>query len=156
MIKFNKWFFLLFFTFYFLPFTFAEECSPYFNPNKFYDAPEYLQKLLADINFNKQKDKFNIEQKELYRFKDIDIANDINENFGGFWSDWIEDGYEMQLTPEHTLFKYNNFYFSLSVFIYGVVGDATKLKATTVKYYFYNYTTEVNKYMKCKKDTIQI
>ena len=61
----------------------------------------------------------------------------------------------MQLTPEQTLFKYNNFYLSLSVFIYGVIGDATKLKTTTVKYHFYNYTKEVNKHIICKRSQKQ-
>ena len=130
---------------------YASQCSPYFNPERFYDAPEYLQEILKNIKINKKTDEFDIKKAELYKFSEFEIAQEINENFGGFWSDWIEDGYEMQLTPEHTLFKYNNFYFSLSVFIYGVTGDATKLNATTVKYHFYNYTKEVNKHIICEK-----
>ena len=131
---------------------YATQCSPYFNPERFYDAPEYLEKLLKNIIIDKQKIKFIIKKDELYQYDQMEIAQEINENFGGFWNDWIEDGYEMQLTPEDTLFKYNNNYFSLNIFIYGVSGDATKLKATTIKYQFYNYTKEVNKYITCKSN----
>ena len=132
-------------------FLFASDCSPYFNPNKFYEAPQYLQELLENTNINKEKIEFIIQKPELYQFRDSEIAQEINENFGGFWADWIEDGYEMQLVPEQTLFHYKDNYFSLEVFVYGVKGDATKLKATTVKYRFYKYTNEVNTYIKCNK-----
>ena len=132
-------------------FAYADGCSPYFNPNRFYDAPEYLEELLKDTKIDDKKIKFTIQKNELYKFSDLEIANEINGNFKGFWSDWIEDGYEMQLVPEDTLFKYQNNYLSLSVYIYGVKGDATKLKTTTVKYEFYNYTKHVNEYIKCQR-----
>ncbi len=131
---------------------FASNCAPYFNPERFYNAPEFLEILIENKKIDFKNIEFNIEQKELYRFKESDIASEINDNFGGFWNDWIEDGYEMQLVPETTLFRYKDNYFSLQVFIYGVVGDATKLNNTIVKYHFYNYTEEVNKHILCKKD----
>jgi len=99
----------------------------------------------------KKVDEVNIAQVELYRFSDLEIATDINDEFGEFWGNWIEDAYEMQLTPEQTLFRYNNKYFSFSVFIYGVKGDATELKGTVVNYWFKDYTKQVNEYIKCKK-----
>jgi hypothetical protein len=133
---------------------YSKECSPYFNPQKFYDSPDYLNKILSKTDINKQKIIFTIIQKELYKFTQNDIANEINNNFGGFWNDWIEDGYEMQLTPEDTQFRYKNHYLSMEVLIYGVVDDATKLKGTVVKYKFYNYTKEVNKYIACKKGSL--
>lgn len=132
-------------------FLFASDCSPYFNPDRFYESPEYLQELLKDIDIDDKKIKFTIEKKELYRFNESDIANEINENFGGFWNDWLEDGYEMQLTPEDTVFKYKDNYLSLQVFIYGVKGDATEYKGTIIKYKFYNYTKDVSQYIICKK-----
>lgn len=145
----------IFLTFvFFFSLTFAEECSPYFKPERFYDSPEYLGEMLEKYKkenklFPKEQ-TFDIDIDELYRFNPIDIATEVNGNFGGFWNDWIEDGYEMQLTPESTLFRYNEHYFSLEVFIYGVKGDATKLKGTKVRYRFYNYTPQVMKHIKCK------
>ena len=135
----------------FYSYIYSNDCSPYFNPERFYDAPEYLEVILMQNNKKKDLRKFTIEKKELYKFTADDIANDVNNNFGGFWKDWIEDGYEMQLVPEQTLFRYKKNYFSLEVLIYGVVGDATKLNGTEVIYKFFNYTDEVNKHIKCKK-----
>ncbi len=135
-------------------YTLASNCSPYFNPNKFFDAPEYLIELLENKKTDNNIKEFDIIKNELYKYKDESIASEINDNFGYWWNDWNEDGYEMQLTPEQTLVKYENYYFSLSVFIYGVLGDATKLKTTQVKYSFYNYTNQVNQYIKCKKSTL--
>lgn len=136
--------------------SFASGCSPYFNPERFYDAPEYLQDIIKEyIQENKklpQNKNFYINKRELYRYTSEDIATQVNELFGGFWQDWIEDGYEMQLIPEQTLFKYNKYYLSLEVIIEGVEGDATKLKGTSVKYKLYNYTPQVTKYIKCKGD----
>jgi len=134
----------------------ATECSPYFNPDRFYKAPEYLTTLLKNKVINNGQE-FTIEKKELYRYSPIDIATEINENFqdsygvGGYWRDWNEDAYEMVLIPEQTLFKYNKSYFSLQIVIEGVVGDATTLKGTIVKYNFYNYTKQVNEHIQCKK-----
>jgi hypothetical protein len=127
----------------------AKECSPYFNPNRFYDAPEFGN-LFKNIDLSKQPIEFDIEQKELYRFEADAIASDINDMYGGFWINWISDAYEMQLVPEQALIHYKDYYFSLQVFIYGVVGDATKLKGTIVKYHFYNYTSQVEKFIKCQ------
>jgi len=134
----------------------ANNCSPYFNPDKFFKGPEYLDNLLKDIDIEK-KLHFTIEEKELYRYTSIDIAMQINENFqdhyedDGYWRDWKEDAYEMRLVPEQILFQYKKFYLSLHVIIEGVIGDATKLKGTVVKYNFYNYTKQVNKHIECKK-----
>jgi hypothetical protein len=130
---------------------FASSCSPYYNPKKFIKAPEYLKELLVSNSIDFKKRNFSIKQKELYRFTDIDITTDINERFGGFWNDWIGDAYELQLIPEQTLIYYKNYYLSLEVFIKGVVGDGTKLKGTHIKYSFFNYTNEVNKYIKCQE-----
>ena len=181
---------------------FANNCSPYFNPEKFYDAPPYLEELIeekllaneiplfgeqkayeklqfkkSDDSFidesrviqynqliyphqtglwkysvnNKKVDELNLSVAEFYQFSDIDIANEINYNFEEFWSDWIEDGYEMQLVPEQTLFRYKKTYFSFSVFIYGVKKDATPLKKTVVNYWFKNYTPQVKEYIQCAK-----
>lgn len=58
----------------------------------------------------------------------------------------------MQLTPEQTLFRYNNDYFSMSVFIYGVDVDTTPLKGTIINFWFKNFTKEVETYKKCMKD----
>ncbi len=135
----------------FISFINAQECSPYFNPDRFYDAPEF-ETLFENIDLKNQPTEFDIEKKELYRFTADAIAGDINDSYGGFWQNWIEDAYEMQLYPEQTLIYYNNYYLSLQVYIYGVVGDATKLKGTVVKYHFYNYTPQVNEYIKCQKE----
>jgi len=176
---------------------FANECSPYFNPEKFYETSESLTELLDEnfpngifskIKFNNQirkdkeilkKDSFievgefiyptisglwkykelngkvdevSLARVEIYRFADIDIANTINDDFDNFWNDYIEDAYEMQLTPEQTLFRYNNAYFTMSVFIYGVKGDSTPLKGTVVNLWLKDYTKEVNIYIKCMKE----
>jgi len=136
---------------------FSKQCSPYFNPERFYEAPDYLKELLIQNNDKVNLRKFVIEKQELYKFTQEDIATEINENFeisegsGGFWNDWIEDAYEMKMTPEQVLFEFKNSYFSLEVYIYGVIGDATKLQATKVIYKFFNYTHEVKKYINCKK-----
>ncbi len=181
-----------------LQIVYAQECSPYFKPDRFYKAPEYLIEFLkehlpTEIIFsnksifdkrefikkkniyikkesfvqqgdylyplktgvwkyttkNKVIDELNISRAEIYRFKDEDIANSINDDFENFWLDFIEDGYSMQLTPEQTLFRYNGEYFTFSVFIYGVQGDATPLKGTVVNFWLKNYTKEVNEYIKC-------
>lgn len=131
---------------------YSSDCSPYFAPKKFNDSPEYLQEMLDKIDIRKQKVEFAIEVKELYRFTPDAIAGDVNEYFEGFWREWIEDAYEMQLIPAQTLVRYKNNYFSLQVFIYGVEGDATKLKGTVVKYLFYNYTAQVNKHIQCQEN----
>jgi len=130
---------------------FAKECSPYFNPNRFIQAPEYVDTLFQNKDISNNSTSFSIERKELYRYTYNDIATEINENFSGLWRDWIEDAYTMTLVPEQVLLKYKNFYLSLNVTISGVQGDATKLKRTTVKYNFYNYTKQVKKHIACKK-----
>jgi len=181
---------------------FANDCSPYYNPNKFYEAPEYLATLIEEnienlgltlfdktaayekLSFKKEKntytkkesyiqlkeyqypnktqfwkyksnnnvvDEINISHTEYYRFADLEIANEINENFEQFWSDWIEDGYSMQLVPEQVLFQYKDYYFSFSVFIYGIKNDATQLEKTVVNYWFKNFTPQVNEHIECMK-----
>lgn len=175
---------------------FANNCSPYYNPEKFYDAPQYLVDLIDEslndlklfgkeenyktLSFKKQNsyftndyiklneyyfpkksglftyklkdsmvDEFTIATVNLYKYSDEEIANEINNDFEGFWLDWIEDGYEMQLEPQQVLFNYNGKYFSFSVYIYGVKGDTTRLEGTTIKYWFKDYTKEVNEYIVC-------
>lgn len=175
----------------------SNDCSPYFNPERFYETPEMLKELLDEkfqngvfykqdfkekiVSKNEilKKDSFvkfrdfiypvknglwkykivknrineiNIAIVEIYRFADIDIANTINDDYGNFWEDYIENAYEMQLTPEQTLFRYNNTYFTMAVFIYGVKGDGTPLKGTVVNLWLKDYTKEVNTYIKCMKE----
>lgn len=193
-----KIFILLFFT---VIVSYAKECSPYYNPNKFYETPELLAEFIQEHSADdklfpgtkqleklkfKQKnnsfvrknsfiqqgdyiypikttlwkytiksnsaDEINISRSELYRFQDEEIANSINDDFDNYWSDFIENGYSMQLTPEQTLFRYNQQYFTFSVYIYGVIGDATPLKGTVVNFWFKNYTNEVNEFIQCEKD----
>lgn len=132
-------------------FLFASQCSPYYNPMRFLDAPDGLDEILKDYEIKKDIKIFKIVKTELYQYADGEIAEEINDNFGGLWYDWIEDGYEMKLTPEQTLFHYKDSYLSMEVFIYGVKGDATKRTTTQVKYIFYNYTNEVEEHIKCKK-----
>jgi hypothetical protein len=178
----------------------ANDCSTYYNPNRFYEAPWYLNEIIIeniekknlslfgskseyeklyfkqkkDIFISKYKklneyfypienglfeykiknekvDEFSISKIELYKYATSAIAEEINDNFEEFWSDWIEDNYEMQLYPEQTLFKYKNTYFSFAVYIYGVKGDGTTLESTRVKYYFKNYTKEVEVNIQCNK-----
>jgi len=132
--------------------SFANNCSDYFDPKKFYKAPEYLEEMLINMDQNiLYKRSFVIEKKEIYRYTPIDIANEINDNFDNFWYDWGGDAYEMILLPEQVLFNYKDYYFSLKIIIQGVKGDATKYKGTIVKYSFYNYTKEVMKHINCKK-----
>ncbi|RLA77742.1 MAG: hypothetical protein DRG78_16695 [Epsilonproteobacteria bacterium] len=135
----------------FISFIWASNCSPYYNPNRFIEASDALDELFIKYKVNNNIKKFNIVKKELYQYIDEEIAGEINDSFGYLWNDWIEDGYEMQLSPEQTLIHYNGHYLSLEVFIYGIKGDATKLNKTEVKYSFYNYTNEVHKYIKCKE-----
>jgi len=175
----------------------ANECSPYFNPEKFYETSESLTELLDEsfpkgifynTKFNNEikkdkeilkKDSFvqigdfvypiksgfwkykksdgkidevNLARAEIYRFSDIDIANTINDDFDNYWNEYIEDAYEMQLTPEQTLFRYNNTYFTMAVFIYGVKGDSTPLKGTVVNLWIKDYTKQVNTYIECMKE----
>lgn len=184
-------------TFILFPFILlANECSPYYDPNKFYEAPEMLVELLNETfqdkifsnkkfkneitikKENLKKDSFikhgefiypiksgywkykkenervnevNIARAEIYKFSDIDIANTVNDDFENYWNDYIEDAYEMQLTPEQTLFRYNNTYFTMSVFIYGIKGDSTPLNGTVVNFWLKDYTKEVNTYIQCMK-----
>ena len=56
---------------------YATQCSPYFNPEKFYDAPEYLQEILKNTNIAKEKIEFYIEKSELYKFNEYEIAQEI-------------------------------------------------------------------------------
>jgi hypothetical protein len=177
---------------------YSNECSPYFNPDKFYEVPEYLEELIVEniedknlvlfgdfkfyekLKFEKNKDLFinkyislneykypvnsglfeyslkenkvdemSIAKVEIYKYGDLEIADEINDNLEEFWSDWIEDAYEMKLLPEQVLFNYQDIYFTFSVFIYGVKNDGTNLKGTSVKYWFKNYTKEVNEYKEC-------
>jgi len=177
----------------------ANQCSPYFNPEKFNYPPEYLSNLIDDnlnglelfgkedsyrkLNFkklsnnfftgetitynqlsfpkksglftyktiNKKVDEFTIANVNLYKYSDNEIAEEINNDFEGFWNDWVEDGYEMQLVPEQVLFSYNDKYFSFSVYIYGIKKDATRLTGTTVKYWFKDYTKQVNEFIACSQ-----
>jgi len=180
----------------FTSFMSANECSPYFDPKRFYDAPNLLVEtldenfpngLFSNMNFTEQImqngeiikhnsfiskadfiypiksgfwkykkkdgviDEVNIARSEIYRFLDTDIANSVNDDFENFWDDYIENAYEMQLTPEQTLFRYNDTYFTMSVFIYGVKGDSTPLKGTVVNLWLKDYTKEVNIYITCMK-----
>lgn len=177
---------------------YASECSPYFDPDKFYEAPEYLGEVI-DSSLNNLKlfsnkesyeklnyklhdgkyinesiklkeylypkksglysfklkgnkvDEIEIATVNLYKSGDMEIAEEINNDFEGFWSDWIEDGYEMQLVPEQVLLQYDDKYFSFSVFIYGVKGDTTRLKGTTIKYWLKDYSSQVNEFIQCSK-----
>lgn len=179
---------------------YAKPCASYFNPNKFYEAPLYLQELIDEnlkdnsffgdkkdyksLNFkniednlyinefikqgeykypkksglfsykikDKKIDEFEIAIVNLYKYSDIEIAEEINNDFEGFWNDWNEDAYEMSLIPQEVLFKYKDKYFTLSVFIYGVKKDATKLKGTSIKFWFKDYTKQVNKHIQCLKN----
>ena len=176
---------------------FGSQCSPYYNPNKFYEAPEMLIEILDEYlpqgvfpkngfqkelikneeiikrdsfikqgdyiypikngfwkykKKNEKIDEVNIARVEIYRFSDFDIANTINEEFENYWNDYLENAYEMQLTPEQTLFRYNNTYFTMSVFIYGVKGDTTPLKGTVVNLWLKDYTKEVNAHIQCMKE----
>ena len=176
--------------------SFARDCSPYFNPDKFYESPEMLSEILDEtfpngifsnnsfeeeikINdeilkkdsfiksvefsyptksgfwkykrLNNNIDEINIARAEIYRFSDLDIANTINDDFENFWNDYLENAYEMQLIPEQTLFRYNHTYFTMSVFIYGVLGDSTPLKGTVVNLWLKDYTKQVNTYIQCMK-----
>ncbi|MEA2018041.1 MAG: hypothetical protein U9N59_06300 [Campylobacterota bacterium] len=130
----------------------ASNCSPYYNPQRFIESNDALNDIFINYKIDNKIKEFHIIKKELYQYRDEEIASEINENFGYLWADWIEDGYEMQLTPEQILLHYNGHYLSLQVFIYGISGDATKLNKTEAKYLFYNYTDEVNKHIKCKKE----
>ncbi len=49
----------------------------------------------------------------------------------------------------HENFRYNDKYFSFSVYIYGFVGDTTPLKGTIINYWFKDYTKHVNEYIQC-------
>ena len=178
---------------------YSSECSPYYNPNKFYESPEYLNELISEnikdqglelfgevskykkLNFeqinntfinkhkklkeylyptnnglfeykikNKKVEELSISKVEIYKLSDSDIANEINYNFEEFWSDWTENNYEMKLSPDQVLFRYEDKYFSFSVYIYGVKGDGTNLKGTTIKYWFKDYTKEVKEYIECE------
>lgn len=178
-------------------FLFSTQCSLYYSPKKFYEAPEMLieildehlpkevfpkngfkkeliknQEIIKEDSFIEQGDyiypiengfwkykkkdnridEINIARVEIYRFSDFDIANTINEEFENYWNDYIENAYEMQLTPEQTLFRYNKTYFTMSVFIYGVKGDTTPLKGTVVNLWLKDYTKEVNAYIQCMKE----
>ena len=135
----------------FISFVLASNCSPYYNPQRFIEATDAMDELFINYKIDKKDKIFSIIKKELYQYRDEEIASEINDSFGYLWNDWIEDGYEMQLSPEQTLIHYNGHYLSLEVFIYGIKGDATKLNKTEVKYSFYNYTNEVHKHIKCKK-----
>jgi hypothetical protein len=175
----------------------AKECSPYYNPKKFYEASEGLTEILdenfsngifSDISFkdkvavheevlkkgsfikfgeyiyptknglwkykkiDNKINEVNISRTEIYKLADIEIANSINDDLDNFWDDFIENAYEMQLTPEQTLFRYNNTYFTMAVFIYGVKGDQTPLKGTSINLWLKDYTKEVNIYIKCMKE----
>lgn len=178
----------------------ANTCSSYYNPDRFFHSPIYLENLIKEnieiydielfdkkIKYEKlyfirkknlfiknnsylqQKDyiypiksglwkysirngkinEINISRSEIYRYSQEEIANDLNDSFEEFWTDWNEDAYEMQLIPNRTLFKYKNKYFAFSVFIYGVIGDSTKLKGTKINYLFKDFTKEVNIYKNC-------
>ncbi len=130
---------------------YASQCASYFSPEKFYKAPSYLIELLNSKKDYIKVQEFDIIKKEIYRFRPEEIANTINDDFEGYWSDWTGDAYELYLKPEYTRFKYKDFYFSLKVLISGVVGDATNLKGTMIKYHIYNYTNKVNKFIKCQE-----
>lgn len=189
----KKFFFIIIF---FPVILLSTDCISYYNPKKFYEAPEALVELLdktfeneifSDKDFknkilinnetikknsyvkhgefiypinsgfwkfkrkNNKLDEVNIARVEIYRFSDIDIANTVNDDFDNYWNDYIENAYEMQLTPEQTLFRYNNTYFTMSVFIYGIKGDSTPLKGTVVNFWLKDYTKEVNTYIQCIK-----
>ncbi|MFK2821600.1 hypothetical protein ACOJTA_01390 [Malaciobacter sp. WC5094] len=187
-------------TILFLGLLHSKECSPYYNPDKFYEAPEYLVNLIEEHLKNKPLfgnkkeyqdfklkevknntflnehikngeyiypkksglfsykikdqniDEISISIVNIYRYTDISIAEEINNDFEGFWNDWIENAYEMQLTPEQILFKYKDKYFTFSVFIYGIKKDATNLKGTSIVYWLKDYTKQVKKYIQCEKN----
>ena len=190
----------IFFTFLLSCLLYSNECSPYYNPDKFYESPEYLSELISEnieekglilfgevseykkLKFkqinntfineykklneykypiknglfeykvkDKKVDELSISKVEIYKLSDLDIANEINYNFEEFWSDWTENNYEMKLFPDQILFRYEDKYFSFSVYIYGVKGDGTNLKGTTVKYWLKDYTKKVNEYITCSK-----
>ena len=136
--------------------TFILQDNAYLEKESFMQEGEYTYPIKTRLwkytTKNSHMDEINISRHEIYRFKDKEIANSINDDFENYWMDFTEDAYQMQLTPEQTLFRYNGEYFTFSVFIYGVEGDATPLKGTVVNFWFKNYTNEVNEFIQCNKE----
>jgi hypothetical protein len=95
-------------------------------------------------------DEFDIADAFAYKDKVESVANEINSDFEGMWSKWGGDDYGLLMQPEDAQLRYNRYYLSLNVYLYGVEEDATGLKNTVVDYHFLNYTNEVNQYLKCK------
>ncbi len=104
------------------------------------------------LNKNGNVDEFDIAEVFEYQDRLEDVANEINSDFEGLWSDWRGDAYGYHLFPEDAQLRYGNVYIAFNVFIYGVKEDATTLKNTVVDYRFLNYTNEVKNYLKCKEE----
>jgi len=104
------------------------------------------------IDKNGYVDEFDI--ADVFGYKDSveSVANEINSDFEGMWRSWGGDEYALKLLPEDAQLRYEKYYISLNVYLYGIREDATNLKNTVIDYHFLNYTNEVNQYLKCKEE----
>ena len=131
--------------------------SWYAKPNSYKKEGDYIYPQISGlwkyhVGKNGYIDEFDIADAYSYKDRVESVANEINSDFEGLWSRWGGDDYALKLLPEDAQIRYENFYFSLNVYLYGVKEDATNLKNTVVNYHFLNYTNEVNQFLKCKKE----
>ncbi len=128
----------------------------YIKPNSFKKEGDYIYPVVSGLwKYHVDKsgfvDEFDLADAYSYKDKVESVANEINSDFEGLWSKWGGDEYAFKLLPEDAQLRYEKFYLSLNVYLYGVEEDATNLKNTVVNYHFLNYTNEVNQFLKCKK-----
>ena len=127
----------------------------YIKPNSYKKFRDYIYPIKSGLwRYHVDKmgfvDEFDIADAYDYKDKVESVANEINSDFEGLWSGWGGDDYALKLLPEDAQIRYDKFYLSLNVYLYGVEEDATELNKTVIDYQFLNYTNEVNQFIQCK------
>ena len=121
------------------------------NRDNYYPVKDGVWKLHTDKNG--KIDELDLSQDTLYQDPAEDIANDLNSDMDNLWAKWDGDAYGYYMIPEYVQINYGDFYISLKAFIYGSEGDSTGLKKAMIDFYIINNTKEVNRYIKCSKNT---
>ena len=145
-------------------------CPTNFNPNSFQEASSELEEFINEYfleqnnTFFPTKSSKNIELKGLEqnltqaiitlkeptKLPPLLAFNTYNDLLGNLFYDYDNTSYKLEFIPYEQRAYFNGVYFGVSVRIYGIVGDNSKLNHTMAKVELINYTPWVKEFIRCK------
>ena len=145
-------------------------CHDNFKPNSFEEPNDELVEFINEhfleqnITFFPNKSAKGIELKKLEqnlskavvtikeptKLKAFDAFNTYNDLVGNLFYDYEIDSFKEEFIPYERRVYFNGVYFGVSVKVYGIMGDNSKLKQSVAKIELTNYTPWVKEYLKCK------